>query len=69
MSYLLGRKIFVPIEKAIQSSDIGVQPYLGEVIRVILPDLTEETGRELIKAAKSEAENSKLFYQKSKKRR
>ena len=51
----------VPIEKAIQSSDIGVQPTTsGEVIRVILPDLTEETRRELIKVAKSEAENSKV---------
>ena len=51
----------VPIEKAIQSSDLGLQPITsGEVIRVILPDLTEETRRELIKVAKSEAENSKV---------
>jgi len=55
------KDMVVPIEKAIQSSDIGVQPTTsGEVIRVILPDLTEETRRELIKVAKSEAENSKV---------
>ena len=55
------KDMVVPIEKAIQSSDIGLQPSTSrEVIRVILPDLTEETRRELIKAAKSEAENSKV---------
>ena len=32
----------------------------GETIRVILPDLTEETRKDLIKVAKSEAENSKV---------
>ena len=49
------------IEKAIQSSDIGLQPATsGDVIRVIIPDLTEETRRDLIKIAKSEAENSKI---------
>ena len=55
------KDMVIPIEKAIQSSDIGIQPITsGEVIRVILPDLTEETRRELIKVAKSEAENSKV---------
>ena len=49
------------IERAIQSSDIGLQPATtGEVIRVIVPELTEETRRDLIKVAKSEAENSKV---------
>ena len=32
----------------------------GDTIRVILPDLTEETRRDLIKVAKAEAENSKV---------
>jgi len=55
-------KNLVPdIEKAIQSSDLGINPATsGDVIRVILPDLTEETRRDLIKIAKSEAENSKI---------
>ena len=49
------------IVKAIQSSDIGLQPATsGDVIRVIIPELTEETRRDLIKIAKSEAENSKI---------
>lgn len=49
------------IEKAIHQSDLGLQPITsGETIRVILPDLTEETRRDLIKVAKSEAENSKI---------
>ena len=30
------------------------------IIRVILPDLTEETRKDLIKVAKTEAENSKI---------
>ena len=55
-------KNLVPdIEKAIQTSDLGINPSTsGDVIRVILPDLTEETRRDLIKVAKSEAENSKI---------
>ena len=55
-------KNLVPdIEKAIQSSDLGINPATsGDVIRVILPDLTEETRRDLIKVAKSEAENSRI---------
>ena len=55
-------KNLVPdIEKAIQSSDLGINPATsGDIIRVILPDLTEETRRDLIKVAKSEVENSKI---------
>ena len=32
----------------------------GDTIRVILPDLTEETRRDFIKKAKGEAENTKI---------
>ena len=55
-------KNLVPdIEKSIQSSDLGINPATsGDVIRVILPDLTEETRKDLIKVAKSEVENSKI---------
>ena len=49
------------IEKAISESELGVNPATsGETIRVILPDLTEETRRDFIKKAKSEAENAKV---------
>ena len=57
----LEKNLVPDIEKAIQSSDLGINPATsGDVIRVILPDLTEETRRDLIKVAKSEAENSKI---------
>ena len=49
------------IEKAISESELGLNPATsGETIRVILPDLTEETRRDFIKKAKAEAENAKI---------
>ena len=49
------------IEKAIMESDLGLNPATsGDTIRVILPDLTEETRKEFIKKARSEAENAKV---------
>jgi len=49
------------IERAISESDMGLSPTTsGETLRVILPDLTEETRRGFIKKAKSEAENAKV---------
>ena len=49
------------IEKAISESELGLNPATsGETIRVILPDLTEETRRDFIKKAKTEAENAKV---------
>ena len=49
------------IEKAISESELGLNPATsGDTIRVILPDLTEETRRDFIKKAKAEAENAKV---------
>ena len=49
------------IEKAIMESELGLNPATsGDIIRVILPDLTEETRKEFIKKARSEAENTKI---------
>ena len=49
------------IEKAISESELGLNPATsGDTIRVILPDLTEETRRDFIKKAKAEAENTKV---------
>jgi ribosome recycling factor len=49
------------IEKAIRDSDLGVNPATdGNVIRVGLPQLTEERRREYIKLAKSKAEDSRV---------
>ena len=49
------------IERSIAESDLGLNPATsGDTIRVILPDLTEETRRDFIKKAKAEAENAKV---------
>ena len=41
-------------------NQIGLNPSTsGDTIRVILPDITEETRRDYIKKAKAEAENAK----------
>jgi ribosome recycling factor len=49
------------IERAIRDSDLGVNPSDdGQVIRVSLPELTEERRREYIKLAKHKAEDAKV---------
>lgn len=55
-------KPLVPeIEKAIMKSDLGLNPSNnGDVIRVPMPALTEETRREYTKQAKAEAEHARV---------
>ncbi|MGP9498958.1 MULTISPECIES: ribosome recycling factor [unclassified Halomonas] len=49
------------IEKAIMTSDLGLNPSsAGNVIRVPMPMLTEETRKGYIKQARSEAENARV---------
>lgn len=49
------------IEKAIQNSGLGLNPVTaGKVIRVPLPDLTEERRRELARLVKQEAEQGRV---------
>jgi ribosome recycling factor len=49
------------IEKAIRDSDLGVNPGNdGGVIRVVLPQLTEERRKEYIKVAKTKAEEARV---------
>ena len=49
------------IEKAIRNSDLGVNPSNdGNIIRVILPELSEERRREYIKIARHKAEDSRV---------
>jgi ribosome recycling factor len=49
------------IEKAIMTSDLGVNPMsAGLTIRIPIPALTEERRRDLVKVAKSEAENARV---------
>lgn len=50
-----------PIETAIRNSDLGVNPTNdGNVIRVAIPQLTEERRRDLVKQAKSKGEDAKV---------
>jgi ribosome recycling factor len=50
-----------PIEKAILASDLGITPNTaGTVIRLVLPALTEERRKDLVKVVKSEAEQAKI---------
>lgn len=55
-------KSMVPkVEKAIMTSDLGLNPATaGSVIRVPMPMLTEETRKNYIKQARSEAENARV---------
>lgn len=49
------------IEKAIMSSDLGLNPSsTGELIRVPMPPLTEETRKDLIKVVRNEAEGARV---------
>ncbi|MCH3963993.1 MAG: ribosome recycling factor [Clostridium sp.] len=49
------------IEKAILKSDLGINPSNdGEVIRLVVPELTEETRKEIVKNVKKAEENSKV---------
>ena len=55
-------KSMVPvIEKAIMTSDLGLNPSTaGAVIRVPMPPLTEERRKELVKVVRELAENSRI---------
>lgn len=49
------------IENAIRNSDLGVNPTNdGQVLRVTVPQLTEERRRDLVKLAKSKGEDGKI---------
>ena len=49
------------IDSAIQKSDLGVNPQIdGQIIRIRIPDLTEERRKELIKILKTMSEKSKV---------
>jgi ribosome recycling factor len=49
------------IEKAIQHSDLGINPSNdGQVIRLVFPQLTEERRRELVKVVKHKAEDGRV---------
>ncbi len=55
-----------PIEKALMVSNVGITPMNnGEVIRLMVPQLTEERRRDLVKQVKSEGENARVSVRNS----
>lgn len=55
------RNMLKEIEKAIQTSDLGINPSNdGSVIRLIFPELTEERRKDLVKEVKKKAEEGKV---------
>jgi len=50
-----------PIEKAIQKSNLGLNPSVqGKFIRIVLPDLSEERRQELVKVSRKMAEEGRV---------
>nr|AQQ74520.1 hypothetical protein [uncultured bacterium] len=55
------RNMVQAVEKAIIASDLGLNPSTaGTVIRVVLPALTEERRRDLVKVVRGEAESARV---------
>ena len=55
------KSLIRPIEKAIQTSELGINPSNdGSVIRLVFPELTEERRKELAKDVKKKGENAKV---------
>jgi ribosome recycling factor len=49
------------LEKAIRDSDLGLNPSNdGQIIRVIIPQLSEERRREMVKVARSKGEDARV---------
>lgn len=55
------KNMVAPIEKAVMTSDLGLNPATsGNVIRVPLPPLTEERRKELARVVRDEAEKARV---------
>lgn len=55
------KNLLKDIEKAIQMSDIGINPTNdGQVIRLVFPELTEERRKDLVKDVKKKGEADKV---------
>lgn len=55
------KTMLVPIEKAIQASDVGINPTNdGNVLRLVFPQLTEERRKGLVKDVKKMGEDAKV---------
>ena len=62
LSVSVWEKDLIPeVEKAIHKSDLGLNPSTtGDLIRIPMPQLTEETRKNFIKKARSEAESARI---------
>ncbi len=55
------KSMLTVIEKAVQAANLGLNPQNdGVIIRILVPALTEERRKDLVKKAKSETENAKV---------
>jgi ribosome recycling factor len=55
------KSMIEPIEKALMNSNVGITPANnGEVIRLAIPQLTEERRRDLVKQVRTEGENARV---------
>lgn len=55
------KNLLKEIEKAIQKSDLGLNPTNdGQVIRLVIPELTEETRKNLVKVIKKHGDDAKV---------
>ena len=55
------KTLLTPIERAIQEANIGINPQNdGIVIRLLVPPLTEERRKDLVKKVKEEAERGRI---------
>ena len=55
------KSMLEPITKAIQAANLGLNPQNdGTIIRIMVPALTEERRKDLVKKTKAEAENCKV---------
>lgn len=55
------KSIVSEIEKAIMKSDLGINPTSdGTLIRIVIPALTEERRKELVRLVRKEAEDAKI---------
>ena len=49
------------MERAIQNSDLGLNPSnVGQIIRVVIPQLSEERRREMVKVARGKGEDARV---------
>jgi ribosome recycling factor len=55
------KTMLVPIDKAILAANLGFNPQNnGEILRILVPALSEERRRDMVKRAKHEAENARV---------